>query len=62
VEENDMKQHANTVDIRIKNFMKRKIEEFPELKEKYGPRVQVVQRGYLLEDIIGIFARKGFKA
>lgn len=55
-----MKQHASTVDIRIKEFMKKKMSEFPELKERYGPRIQVVQRGYLLEDIIGFFAKKGW--
>jgi hypothetical protein len=51
-------QQAYSVDIRIKEFMKHKMAEFPELKEKYGPRVEVVQRGYLWEDIIGFFAKK----
>lgn len=55
-----MKQQATTVDVRIKEFMKKKMTEFPELKEKYGPRIQVVQRGYLFDDIMGLFARKGF--
>lgn len=53
-----MKRNANTVDIRIKDFMKKKMVEFPELKDKYGPSVQVVQRGYLLEDLMGLFSLK----
>lgn len=53
-----MKQSAHSVDIRIKEFMKHKMTEFPELKEKYGPRVEVVQRGYLWEDIVGFFKTK----
>jgi hypothetical protein len=53
-----MKQSAHSVDIRIKEFMKHKMAEFPELREKYGPRVEVVQRGYLWEDIIEFFSRK----
>jgi hypothetical protein len=53
-----MKQQAHSVDTRIKMFMKQKMAEFPELKEKYGPRVEVVQRGYLWEDLKALFTRK----
>jgi|GEM_PF-2102027 hypothetical protein len=53
-----MKQQSTSVDIRIKNFMGRKMSEYPELKEKYGPRVDVVQRGYLWEDLISMFSKK----
>lgn len=38
--------------------MKHKMAEFPELKEKYGPRIEVVQRGYLWEDMTRIFTKK----
>lgn len=54
-----MKHSAANVDIRIKQFMKKKMTEFPELREKYGPKIQVVQRGYLLEDLMGMFTRRG---
>lgn len=53
-----MKQSTHSVDIRIKEFMKHKMAEFPELKEKYGPKVEVVQRGYLWEDLVGFFKTK----
>lgn len=53
-----MKHNATTVNIRIKDFMKRKMSEFPELKEEHGPSVRVVQRGYFLEDIISMFSKK----
>jgi hypothetical protein len=53
-----MTQQEISVDIRIEQFMKRKMAEFPELKEKNGPRVEVVQRGYLWEDLISLFNRK----
>ena len=53
-----MKQQSQNVDIRIKKFMNRKISEYPELKEEYGPRVNVVQRGYLWEDLVSMFSRK----
>lgn len=52
-----MSQPARTVDIRIKRFMSQKMAEYPELKEKYGPRVEVVQRGYLWEDVMSLFRR-----
>lgn len=35
--------------------MKRKMVEFPELKEKYGPRVEVVMRSYMWEDVASFF-------
>ena len=54
-----MKQQTVNVDVRIKNFMKQKIAEYPELNEKYGPRVEVVQRGYLWEDLVSMFMKKG---
>jgi hypothetical protein len=57
-EGNIMKQSATIVDTRIKRFMQERMEEYPELKEKYGPRVEVVQRGYLWEDIVGFFNKK----
>lgn len=53
-----MKLQTRTVDDRIKAFMKSKMEEFPELKEKNGPRVEVVQRGYLYEDFISLFRKR----
>lgn len=53
-----MKQQAHTVDIRIKQFMKRKMTEFPDLREKYGPRVEAVQRGYLWDDILGFISKR----
>lgn len=53
-----MKQQANIVDIRIKRFMAKKMTEYPELKKKYGPRVDEVQRGYLLEDVMSLFNRR----
>lgn len=53
-----MKQQSQNVDIRIKNFLNRKMSEYPELKEKNGPRVNVVQRGYLWEDIVSLFNKK----
>ena len=53
-----MKQQSTNVDIRIKNFLNKKMSEYPELKEKYGPRVNVVQRGYLWEDLKSMFNRK----
>lgn len=53
-----MKHQAHTVDIRIKQFMKRKMAEFPELREKYGPRVQEVQRGYMWEDLTTLFTKR----
>jgi len=49
------KQQRHRVDQRIKRFMSQKMAEYPELKEQYGPRVEVVQRGYFLEDIISMF-------
>lgn len=52
-----MKQQSSDVDIRIKKFMKHKMAEFPELTEKYGPRVEVVQRGYLWEDMVSMFTK-----
>ena len=54
-----MKQQQLSVDVRIEQFMKRKMAEFPELKEKNGPRVEVVQRGYLWEDLMSLFAKRG---
>jgi hypothetical protein len=59
MEEKIMKQQSVNVDTRIKNFMKQKIAEYPELNEKYGPRVEVVQRGYLWEDLVSMFMKKG---
>ena len=53
-----MKQQSPNVDIRIKQFMKQKMAEFPELNEKYGPRVEVVQRGYFWEDFTNLFMKK----
>ena len=53
-----MKHQAHTVDIRIKQFMKRKMAEYPELREKYGPRVQEVQRGYMWEDLTTLFTKR----
>jgi hypothetical protein len=38
--------------------MKHKMAEFPELKEKYGPRIEVIQRGYLWEDMMGFISKK----
>lgn len=58
MEGHTMRQRPGTIDIRIKRFMAQKIAEYPELKEKYGPRVEVVQRGYLWEDIASFFSRK----
>ena len=55
----EMKRRASTVDIRIKDFMKKKMVEFPDLKDKYGPSVRVVERGYFLEDFMGLFTRRG---
>lgn len=53
-----MKHSATVVDTRIKRFMQERMEEYPELKEKYGPRVEVVQRGYLWEDLVGLFSKR----
>lgn len=52
-----MKHQKHTVDARIKHFMKRKMVEFPELKEKYGPRVEVVMRSYMWEDVASFFSK-----
>lgn len=54
-----MKHTANNVDVRIKNFMKKKLGEFPDLAESRKVDVRVVQRGYLLEDMVSFFTRKG---
>jgi hypothetical protein len=54
-----MKQQQISVDIRIEQFMKRKMAEFPELNKQDGPRVEVVQRGYLWENLLSLFAKRG---
>lgn len=54
-----MKQRGNDVNVRIKAFMKKKMDEFPELKQKNGPDLKVVQRGYFLEDIMSLIPRRG---
>ncbi len=53
-----MKHQPYPVEIRIKQFMKSKMIEFPDLKEKYGPRIEVIERGYLWDDIVGFFSKK----
>lgn len=53
-----MKQSSLSVDVRIKGFMRKKMTEFPELKQKYGPAVWDVQRGYFFENLVTKFTKR----
>lgn len=57
LKEGVMKHSTESVDLRIKKFIDRKVSEYPELSEKNGPRVEVIQRGYLWEDFVSAFQR-----
>lgn len=57
VEGSLMKYQPYKVDIRIKKFMKRKMSEFPDLNVANGPRIQVVQKSSLWDDLAGMFVR-----
>ncbi len=53
-----MKHQAHTVDVRIKEFMDRKIAEFPELRDQTATHVNTALRGYMWEDIVGFFKKE----
>lgn len=51
-------KHQPKVDVRIKNFMEKKMAEYPELNVANGPRIEVVQKSYLWDDLAGLFTRR----
>lgn len=53
-----MKQSSRSVDVRIKGFMRKKMTEFPELKQKYGPALWDIQRGYFFENLVTKFTKR----
>jgi len=53
-----MKKSSLRADVRIKGFMRNKMTEFPELKQKYGPAVWDVQRGYFFENLVTKFTKR----
>lgn len=54
-----MNQPAHSVDIRIKRFMKQKMSEFPEIEEVNDLQVADIQRGYLWDDMMNLFRKRG---
>lgn len=57
-----MKQVAGDVDIRIKNFMDKKMAQYPELETKKKIKVSYEQRGYFFENFISSLSTKGFRS
>lgn len=57
-----MKQMADDVDIRIKNFMTKKLAQYPELETKKSVKVSNDQRGYFFDSILIHFQLRHTKA
>ena len=57
-----MTQIADDVDIRIKNFMSKKMAQYPELEIKKGVKVSHEQRGYFFNNFISSISVKGLKS
>lgn len=52
-----MKQQERSVDARIKQFMQHKMAEHPELDGEVESRVEDIQREYLWDSFVGLFAK-----
>lgn len=50
-------QRTQTTDVRIKQFMDKKMQQYPELEDVNRPRV-AHQRGYLWDDVTSLFQGK----